>query len=88
MPISKTNVLNNIDHQNLKIDTRHDANSSEEVNRCVVYSTEIGELHKEFPLVFYKQPDTGQTQLHAILGLEKNENLFHHVSLGKSNSFS
>lgn len=76
MPTSKTSVLNNVDHQNLKIDTLRDAISNEEVNRCVVYTTEIGELHKEFPLVFYKHPDTGETQLHAILGLEKNENLF------------
>jgi hypothetical protein len=42
----------------------------------MVYATEIGELHKEFPLVFYKQPETGQTQLHAIFGLAKDENLF------------
>ena len=26
--------------------------------------------------MFYKHPDTGQTELHAILGLEKDENLF------------
>jgi hypothetical protein len=76
MPISKTSVLNNVDHQNLKVDAQHDANNNEEINRCVVYATEIGELHKEFPLVFHKHPDTGKTQLHAILGLEKNENLF------------
>jgi len=71
--MSNAIVLNNVDHKNLKVDTRPEANST--VNRALVYATEISELHKEFPLVFYKQPN-GQTQLHAILGLEKDENLF------------
>jgi hypothetical protein len=74
--MSKTTVLNNVDHKNLKVDTRPQSSKSQKVNRTLVHTTEISELHKEFPLVFYKHPDTGQTQLHAILGLEKDENLF------------
>jgi hypothetical protein len=73
MLMSKATVLNNVDHKNFKIDTQSESNLH--VNRCLAYATEINELHKEFPLVFYKNPD-GQTQLHAILGLEKDENLF------------
>lgn len=72
--MSKATVLNNIDHKNVKVDTQPQSNQN--VNRCLVYATEISELHKEFPLVFYKTAKTGQTQLHAILGLEKDENLF------------
>ncbi|MCW8863534.1 MAG: SapC family protein [Colwellia sp.] len=71
--MSKAIILNNVDHKNVKVDTRLGSNLH--VNRSLVYATEIGELHKEFPLVFYKNAD-GQTQLHAILGLEKDENLF------------
>lgn len=71
--MSKAIVLNNVDHKNLKVDTRPESNLN--VNRSLIYATEISELHKEFPLVFYKHPD-GQTQLHAILGLEKDENLY------------
>jgi hypothetical protein len=74
--MSKATVLNNVDHKDLKVDTRPQSSIDINVNRSVVYVTEIGELHKEFPLVFYKHPDTGQAQLHAILGLEKDENLF------------
>jgi hypothetical protein len=74
--MSKATVLNNIDHKDLKVDTRPESSKNNDVNRSVVYVTEIGELHKEFPLVFYKHPETGQAQLHAILGLEKDENLF------------
>lgn len=76
MLMNKTTVLNNVDHKNLKVDTRPQSSQALVVNRCLVHATEIGELHKEFPLVFYKHPDTGQTQLHAILGLAKDENLF------------
>jgi hypothetical protein len=71
--MNKAIVLNNVDHKNLKVDTQPEANLN--VNRSLIYTTEIGDLHKEFPLVFYKHPD-GKTQLHAILGLEKDENLF------------
>lgn len=74
--MSKATVLNNVDHKNLKVDTRPESSNSKHVNRTLVHATEIAELQKEFPLVFYKHPDTGQTELHAILGLEKDENLF------------
>lgn len=76
MLMSQTTVLNNVDHKNLKVDTRPGSSKTQNVNRSLVHATEISELHKEFPLVFYKHPDTEQTQLHAILGLEKDENLF------------
>lgn len=72
----KATVLNNIDHKKLKVDTRPESSKNQKVNRTLVHASEISELHKEFPLVFHQHPDTGQTQLHAILGLEKDENLF------------
>lgn len=74
--MSKAVVLNNVDHKDVKVDTRPGSSEYQHVNRSLVYATEISELHKEFPLVFHKHPDTGQTQLHAILGLAKDENLF------------
>lgn len=74
--MSNATVLNNVDHKNLKVDTRPESGNNNQVNRALVHATEISELHKEFPLVFYKHAATEQLQLHAILGLEKNENLF------------
>lgn len=74
--MSKPSVLNNVDHKDLKIDTRLHCDPQTKVNRCNIYATEIHDLHKEFPLVFYKNPETHETQLHAILGLAKDENLF------------
>lgn len=72
--MSKATVLNNVDHKNLKVDTRPESNLN--VNRSLIYATEIGELHKEFPLVFNKHQESNKIQLHAILGLVKDENLF------------
>jgi hypothetical protein len=74
--MSKATILNNVDHKSVKVDTRPGSSHYKHVNRSLVYATEISELHKEFPLVFYKDLDTEQLQLHAILGLEKDENLF------------
>jgi len=69
-----TTVLNNVDHKHIKIDTR--PNHHLNVNRSLIYATEISELHKEFPIVFNKHQDNQQIQLHVILGLDKDENLF------------
>ena len=87
MLMSKATVLNNIDHKNVKVDTRPESSQNQNVNRSVVYVTEISDLHKEFPLVFYKHPDTGQAQLHAILGFEKDENLFMDETDGRADLF-
>lgn len=74
--MSKATVLNNVDHKSIKVDIRPESCPTLHVNRCGVFTTEISEIHKEFPLIFYKHPESGETQLHAILGFEKNENLF------------
>ena len=74
--MSKPAVLNNVDHKDLKVNTRPGAFSGHQVNRTRVFASEISELHKEFPLVFYKDADSGELQIHSILGLSKDENLF------------
>lgn len=74
--MSKAAVLDNVKHKELKVDTKPHLSAQHNVNRTIVHVTEISELHKEFPLVFFKHPENNQTQLHAILGLDKNENLF------------
>jgi hypothetical protein len=63
-------------HKNLRIENRPADGYGDSVNRTRVYTTEFGEVHKEFPILFYKDDDTGDYQAHAILGLAKDENLF------------
>lgn len=74
--MSDISVLNNVDHANIKIRVSGDALNNENINRCQVYASEITELQKEFPVLIYRDEATGALQLHAILGLAKNENLF------------
>ena len=74
--MSKPTVLNNVDHKDLKVDTRLSLHTTDQVNRTRIYASEISDLHKEFPLMFYKVPESGELQIHGILGLQKDENLF------------
>ncbi|MDN4501520.1 SapC family protein [Alteromonadaceae bacterium BrNp21-10] len=76
--MKKAIVLNNVDHKDLKVDTRPSQHYGDNVNRTVAHTPEIGELHKEFPILFYKNPENQQLQMHVIMGLEKDENLFLH----------
>ena len=74
--MSKTVLLNNVEHKDLKVDSSHRAEYGDNVNRILAFSTEFGDLQKEYPILFYKDPKTEAFQAHAILGLAKDENLF------------
>jgi len=74
--MSKAVLLNNVEHKDLKIDSKLSAEYGDNVNRTMAFATEFGDLQKEYPILFYKDPKAEAFQAHAILGLEKNENLF------------
>ena len=74
--MSKTVLLNSVEHKDLKVDSSHRAEYGDNVNRILAFSTEFGDLQKEYPILFYKDPKTEAFQAHAILGLAKDENLF------------
>ena len=69
-------LLNNVDHKDLRVDIRPRRRYGDFVNRALVLSTEFVDLHKEFPILIHKDEKSGQPAAHAILGLEKDENLF------------
>ena len=69
-------LLNNVEHKDLKVDARHAAKYGDNVNCALAFSTEFSELHKEYPILFYKDPDTNETVAHVILGFDRDENLF------------
>ena len=69
-------LLNNVEHKDLKVDARHADKYGDNVNCALAFSTEYSELHKEYPILFHKDPDTGVTVAHAILGFDRDENLF------------
>ena len=78
--MTKTVLLNNIEHKDLKVDSSLSAEYGDNVNRALAFSAEFDALQKEYPILFYKDSKTGTFQAHVILGFEKDENLF----LGKN----
>jgi hypothetical protein len=67
-------LLNNIDHPNLRIDARHSA-AFDAINQALVFPTEFEEVQREYP-IFFRKDANGELQAVAILGLDKDENLF------------
>lgn len=71
-----TRILNNIDHKDLRVAVVPDRRYGDYANCVAVLTTEYSDLHKQFPILVHKSADSGELAGHAILGLEKDENLF------------
>lgn len=76
IPMANTVLLNNIDHRDLKVITRHSPEFGDNVNQVQTFPTEFGDVQREYPIFFRKDPETGEFQAVALLGLDKGENLF------------
>ena len=71
-----TNVLlNNVDHHDLRVITRHGAEFGEAVNQVLVFPTEFENVQREYPIVFRRDAE-GRLRPVALLGLGRDENLF------------
>jgi len=69
-------LLNNVAHKNLRIITRHGARFGESVGSVLTFPTEYGDIQREYPIFFRKDAATGEFSSVALLGFEKDENLF------------
>jgi hypothetical protein len=69
-------MLNNVTHRNLRVITRHAAEFGDDVGSVLTFPTEYGDVQREYPIFFRKDPATGSWLSVAMLGFEKNENLF------------
>lgn len=69
-------LLNNVDHQHLKVITRYSADFGDNVHAVLTFPTEYGDVQREYPIFFRKDADTGAFQSVALLGLANGENLF------------
>lgn len=74
--MSKHVLLNNIHHGKLRVITRHAPEFGDSVHLVPVFPTEYADTQREYPILFSKNPENGQYQSVALLGLEKGENLF------------
>jgi hypothetical protein len=69
-------LLNNVDHKHLKVITRYSAEFGDDVNAVPIFPTEFGDIQREYPIFFHKDPGSGALQPVALLGFENGENLF------------
>jgi hypothetical protein len=68
-------LLNNVDHQDLRVVPRHGAAHGDSVNQMLVLPTEFEAVQREYP-IFFRRDDQGEFQAVVLLGLDRDENLF------------
>jgi hypothetical protein len=68
-------LLNNVDHQDLRVDTRHGAAYGDAINQALIFPTEYEDIQREYP-IFFRRDEAGDFQSIALLGLDRDENLF------------
>ena len=68
-------LLNNVDHHDMRVITRHGAEFGDAVNQVMVFPTEFESVQREYPIVFRRDAD-GALRPVALLGLTRDENLF------------
>ena len=73
--MSRHALLNNIDHRDLRIDTRRVPGLGDEVMFAPTFPGEFRELQACYPIVFHEDAG-GALQPVALLGLEEGQNLF------------
>ena len=74
--MAKIELLNNVDHKDLKVNIDRSAALGDDVWFTPTFPQEFRALQKHYPIVFTKNTETGQFQAVALLGFEVGENLF------------
>jgi len=70
-------ALNNIEHHDLRIDTRRDAALGDEVMFAITFPAEFRNVQAHYPIVFRRGAD-GAMQPLALFGFTEGQNLFLH----------
>jgi hypothetical protein len=67
--------LDNVEHAALKLRRGHGARFGDAVNQVAVFASEFAAVQREYPILFARTAD-GALQGVAILGFDRDENLF------------
>lgn len=73
--MSNVTRLDNVDHADLRIAEGHGAAFGDAVNQIALFVPEFEEAQRHYPILFRRQ-DNGVLQALAILGFDRDENLF------------
>jgi hypothetical protein len=74
--MTHTVLLNNVDHQALRVITQRGAAYGDAVMTAVSFAGEFRNLQAHYPIVFRKLPDGITFEPVALLGFEEGQNLF------------
>ncbi|RYY04615.1 MAG: peptide ABC transporter permease [Gammaproteobacteria bacterium] len=74
--MQKIEVLNNITHEQLKINPTFSAELGDNIVSTVTFLTELSQVQKEYPILCRKDAETNEYQAVVFFGFEKDENLF------------
>ncbi len=69
-------LLNNIEHKDLRIITTSKIEFGDNVGGSLVFPEEFLQAHREYPLLIQKDVTTGDFQLIALFGFQKDQNLY------------
>ncbi len=69
-------LLNNVEHQNLKVITERSARYGDDVNYALTFPLEFRQVQSCYPIFFRKDAVTGQFAPIVVFGFEARENLF------------
>jgi hypothetical protein len=69
-------MLNNIQHKNLRVITRAGAQFGDNLGTVLTFPTEYADVQRDYPIFFRKDPASGEYSSVALLGLQKDENLY------------
>jgi hypothetical protein len=68
-------LLNNVDHHDLRLIMRHGAAFGDSVNQALIYPSEYQDIQRHYP-IFFRQIEGGGFKSVALLGFDRDENLF------------
>lgn len=74
--MAKFELLNNVDHKDLRIIIERSASYGDDVWYVPVFPAEFRNVQRCYPIFFTKNPDTGKFQPVAMFGFQNRENLF------------
>jgi SapC len=69
-------VLNTESHRNLSVITEYSNEYGDNTSNIMTFPTEFGDVQSEYPILFRKNPESGEFSSFAMLGFGANENLF------------
>jgi hypothetical protein len=74
--MARFEMLNNVEHRDVRILTQRSADTGDAVQYVVTFPLELRRAQAHYPIFFQKDSNTGQFFPIILLGFEKGENLF------------